>query len=164
MHRTRNRAFTLIELLVVIAVLAILVLVSYPSYQGQILKIRRSDAKKSLLAVAHQLERCYTAYHRYNHPDCASHLDCYRTAGQSLVPEGLTIAAPSCAGYYRITSSEPAIGGDETLNTDGESYTLFAIPLGSQAQDSNCALFRYTSNGARTATTAAGGDATADCW
>ncbi|WP_172965276.1 type IV pilin protein [Candidatus Thiodictyon syntrophicum] len=164
MRRTRNRAFTLIEILVVIAVLAILVLVSYPSYQGQTLKIRRSDAKKSLLAVAHQLERCYTAYHRYNHHDCASRLDCYKTAGQSLVPDGLTIAAPSCAGYYQITSINPATGGGETLAGDGESYTLFAIPLGSQAQDSRCALFQYTSSGGRTATTAAGGDATADCW
>lgn len=158
----RGRAFTLIELLVVLAVVGIIAGLAFVSYQGQVRKIRRGDARQSLLGIAHQLELCYTARHRYNHPDCQSRRTCYQTAGQTLVPDGTTITAPSCEGRYQISSIDPT--GVETLAADGESYSLFAYPQGAQAADDTCANFRYDHSAARSARNAEGQDSTVPCW
>jgi len=153
MHVRRPHAFTMSEVLIVIAVLALLIAVAYPSYQNQIHKMRRDDARQSLVRVAQQLERCYTRYRRYNHPDC------------SVVTAGSTIAARSRSGHYQISSIAIVSGSQtETLAVNGESYTLFARPLDAQASDTTCAVFQYGSTAARAAANAAGDPTTADCW
>lgn len=145
MHLRRPHAFTMSEVLIVIAVLAVLIAVAYPSYMNQIHKMRRDDARQSLVRLAQQLERCFTRYRRYDHLDCP------------VVTEGPTIAVPSRAGHYQISSIAITIGG-QTETLAAESYSLFARPVGAQAGDTACAVFQYDNTGARAATSAA------DCW
>lgn len=45
----RQSGFTLIELLVCMVILAILISISYPSYQSFIIKFRRTDAQSELI-------------------------------------------------------------------------------------------------------------------
>ena len=56
----RCSGFTLIELMTVVVVIAILVVVGYPSYQDHIRKGKRAEGKAALLKAAQQLERYYT--------------------------------------------------------------------------------------------------------
>ncbi len=66
MSRQRQHAFTLTELMIVISVLALLLGIAYPSYVDQVRKMRRSDAKQSLMHTAQQLERCYSQFRGYD--------------------------------------------------------------------------------------------------
>jgi type IV pilus assembly protein PilE len=69
--RKTARGFTLIELMIVVVVIAILAAIAYPSYQDQVLKTRRAEGKAALLDTAQQLERCFTRFGQYNHPNCS---------------------------------------------------------------------------------------------
>ena len=57
MAAKRAPGFTLIELMIVVAVVAILVAIAYPSYQEQIRKSRRAQAKADLVEYAGLAER-----------------------------------------------------------------------------------------------------------
>ncbi|MET0718666.1 MAG: type IV pilin protein, partial [Pseudoxanthomonas sp.] len=59
------RGFTLIELMIVVAVVAILAAVSYPSFQDQIRKSRRAQAKADLVEYAAAAERFHTSNNSY---------------------------------------------------------------------------------------------------
>lgn len=58
--------FSLIELLITVAIVAILAAIAYPSYQEQIRKSRRADAKSVLLQGAQWMERFYTENNCYS--------------------------------------------------------------------------------------------------
>jgi type IV pilus assembly protein PilE len=110
----KARGFTLIELMIVIAVLAILVVIAYPSYQRQIEKTRRADAQSALLEAAQAMERCFTRNNSY--------AGCFSADAGS--PE------PSPDGFYNLHAS--------TLTAT--RYTLSAVPVGRQANDA-CGTF-----------------------
>jgi len=57
MNMDQEEGFTLIELLVVLAITAMLLMVALPSYQHQILKMRRLDGQTMLIEIQGQLER-----------------------------------------------------------------------------------------------------------
>ena len=57
--------FTLIELMIVVAVVAILAAIAYPSYQEQIRKSRRAQAKADLVEYAGMAERYHTTNNTY---------------------------------------------------------------------------------------------------
>ncbi|WP_279513039.1 type IV pilin protein [Luteimonas yindakuii] len=59
------RGFTLIELMIVVAVVAILAAVAYPSYQDQVRKSRRGQAKADLVEYAQLAERFHTVQNTY---------------------------------------------------------------------------------------------------
>lgn len=59
------RGFTLIELMVVVAVVAILAAIAYPSYQDQVRKSRRGQAKADLVEYAQLAERFHTVNNTY---------------------------------------------------------------------------------------------------
>jgi len=146
----RYRGYSLIELLAVIAVLSVLTMAAYPTYQGYMLKARRTDAKQSLVRVAQQLERCYTRARRYDSPDC-------RQVRAGHVP---TVALTSGDGYYTISSRNP--DGFETLGA--ESFSLYAIPRDGQAADALCASLRIDNNLTRVARSRDDKDTTDRCW
>jgi type IV pilus assembly protein PilE len=142
MRREPQRAFTLTELMIVISVLALLVAVAYPSYVEQVRKMRRSDAKQSLLHTAQQLERCYSQFRSYASTGCPQ------------VAAGPKVDLASRDGFYRITS--------QTLAPD--SFVLLATPQGPQAGDTRCAQFRLTNAEVRFAQDASANNTTDDCW
>ena len=57
--------FTLIELMIVIAAVAILASIALPSYQEQVRKSRRAQAKSDLVEYAQMAERFFTVNNTY---------------------------------------------------------------------------------------------------
>ena len=53
----RSRGFTLIELMIVVAIVTVLAMIAIPSYNSQIRKSRRSEAKTALFDLAGPGER-----------------------------------------------------------------------------------------------------------
>ena len=130
----KTHGFTLIELMIVVAILAIIVVLGYPSYRDQVMKARRADGKAFLLEIADRQERYYSDQSSYTTDITDLGFD------DDIAPDG----------YYKAAITDDPTG-DLTL-----SYTITVTPLGSQLKD-KCASFTVTSQGTRTASPA-------DCW
>ncbi len=65
-QRQRSLGFTLIEVMIVVAIIGILAAIGYPSYQNQVQKTRRADAKASLMELAQGAERFYSQNGTYD--------------------------------------------------------------------------------------------------
>lgn len=55
--RRPSAGFTAIELLIAVVIVGVLASIAYPSYQDQLRKARRGDAKTALMGLAGALER-----------------------------------------------------------------------------------------------------------
>ncbi|HBS63245.1 MULTISPECIES: type IV pilin protein [Stenotrophomonas] len=107
-HRRGAPGFTLIELMITVAVVAILAAIAYPSYQDQIRKSRRAQAKADMVEYSQMAERFHTVNNTY--------------AGFAL---GAT-QTPREGGsaWYALTIQQtPA------------TFTITATPQGTQAKD-----------------------------
>ena len=127
------KGFTLIELLIALAFIALLASLAWPSYQNLVLRSQRAQARASLLQAAHWLER-----------------------------------AASANGSYPLTADVPAsvlqVDGQRyrmTVTSTAQSYTLSAIPLGSQAADT-CGTLTVNHLGVRSVLVAS--ETAAQCW
>lgn len=80
----KNKGFTLIELMITVAILAIIMGIAVPAYNGQLERSRRADAMTGLLQAAQQLERCFTRTNTYT---------------------GCAIPATSPDGHYGISTT-----------------------------------------------------------
>ena len=100
--------FTLVELMITVAVIAIIASIAYPSYQEQIRKTRRSEAKAALMDAAAKAERHYTQFGNY----------------------GGTIAIPATSetGFYTIALTAATTASPQT-------YTITATRAGQQVGD-----------------------------
>ncbi|MDQ8051260.1 type IV pilin protein [Luteibacter sp.] len=134
--------FTLIELMIVVAILAIVVAIAYPSYQGHVIKTRRAAAAVCMLEVAQFMERYYTTHLRY-------------VDGNGAAP---AIPGTQCR---RDLSAHYAI--ELAQGVAVSSYTVQAIPKGAQAsRDTRCATLAINQLGAKSES---GTAATAnECW
>lgn len=127
--------FTLIELLIVVVILGIIASIAYPSYQEHIIRTNRSAAKACILEHAQFLERFYTTRMTYAGANPA--LAC-RTNGN--LNQRYTIAV-----------------GNLTATT----YTITAVPQGSQLRDTECGTLSLNQAGTRGET---GTGTVATCW
>jgi type IV pilus assembly protein PilE len=118
-RRRSLRGFTLIELMLVVAVAGILSGVAYPSFMGQLQKIRRADALVALLQVQAAQERW-----RSNNPS-------YGSSAQ------LGLSETSSAGHYAIRVNAATELG----------YEVLATAQGVQAHDAACRYLRLRSDG-----------------
>ena len=136
-----RRGFTLIELMITLVVVAILVAVSYPAYQKQVMKTHRADAKQALMACAQMLERFNTQSGSY-----AAGADANVVAACTGTSKG---------GYYTLPATNvPTTAGAST-------FTAVATPLGSQASDP-CGSLTYTEAG--TKGVSGGSESPQNCW
>lgn len=130
-----QKGFTLIELVIATGIIAIVAAIAYPSWLQQEQKGRRSDALTSITGVSSSLERCYAQ--AYTYVGCAN-------ASVGTVT--------STQGYYDVTTAVTA-----------STYTITAVPIGSQAADTSCASIVYTNTG-QSATNSSSVDTTTTCW
>lgn len=115
------RGFTLIELMVTVAVIAIIASIAYPSYQEQIRKTRRADAKAALMDAAAIMERHYTQFGQYG--------------GGAVIP------STSPGQFYTIAATG-------TVATS-QVFTITATRAGQQADD-KCGNFTISQDQSKT--------------
>lgn len=149
MRVQHSRGFTLIELMITVAVVGILAAIAYPSYQEQVRKSRRADAKSVLLQAAQWMERYYTENNRYDQNLAGTAVSTsFSTAGLTKSP------VDGAAKYYDISLAAVA------RNT----FTLNAAPTsGTDQTKDKCQTLTLTSTGVKDVT----GGATLtkeDCW
>jgi type IV pilus assembly protein PilE len=135
-----EQGFTVTELLISIAIIGILASVALPSWQENLRKSRRSDARITLENLAAAQEIYYFHHHSY-----AESFSDIRVVDDSV------LSLPSEHGLYAIT-----------LSGDAFSWTLSATPVAQQAEDLECAVFSLTYLGDHTSLDSAG-DASS-CW
>jgi type IV pilus assembly protein PilE len=160
--------FTLVELVVVILMIAILASIAIPTYQAQIRKSRRTDAKAAVLDLAAREEKYFSLNNTYT--NSAANLG-YAGSGSTISQQ------PVGNGYYQINVClGTATSSTSTTNScaaaaataSGSSYVVAALPGASspQLQDSSCQYFAVDNTGTQWASSTAGigADTTATCW
>jgi type IV pilus assembly protein PilE len=151
-HRTsflssrRIGGFTLVELMITLVVLAIIVGVALPSYQAQVRKSRRADARNAILDLAGREERFLSISNSY-----------------SQIPADMgyaTFPVTVNNGYYRLTVTAP----DPAQPGVTPSYLITATYFGPQVADTDCAQFTVNQLGQQAALNSGGAVNTATCW
>lgn len=124
--RRTNGGFTLLEVTIVAVIIAILVTIAFPSYQGQLRKSRRAAAESHLMDIATRQQQ-YLFDSRAYAPDLAA----------------LRMTTPAdVAAYYAITITA----------SDGPppTFTATAAPRGTQVKDLGGAPLTIDASGAKT--------------
>ncbi len=144
------KGFTLVELLTAMVIAAILLAVAIPSYRTQTQKSRRTEAKAALLDLASREERFNSTNSTYS--STPSNLG---YTGSWPIKVG--------SGYYQITACVAATTACATDAGTGQAFLLTAQPVGTQANDSQCASFTLDSTGLQKVTGSASGTPST-CW
>lgn len=166
----RNRGLSLIDLLVAVIVIAVLALVTLPSFRGYSLRENRTAAKKILGEIATRQQAWFGNHQTYS----ASLIRLgYPADTLYLSRNGKLSLGTTDTSAYRI--SVAAIGNDDfthcSVNTNPNAskryaYVIIAEPQNLQATDDiACGTLCLYSNGQRGARTAASVDDVArSCW
>ena len=145
----RVAGFTLIELMVTLVVAAILISIAVPSYQSQVRKSRRTEARNAVMDLAAREERYYSVNNAYT--NVALELG-YGT--DNAVISGRPIGS----GYYTVSVDLKAPNPGATPPTRA-GFTITATAVGTQLKDSPCQTFAVDDVGTQTSTPSA-----AECW
>ena len=141
--RRGSAGFTLIEMMIAVGVVGVLSSIAYPSFMGQVQKVRRTDAVVAAMQVQWAQERWRSNNMAYG----------------SLAQIGVHSTSP--AGHYTLQVNGPSATG----------YEVLATATGAQARDANCAFLKLGVQGANTvyasgpdASTANAAGANRQCW
>lgn len=137
----RQAGFTLVELMITVAIVGILAAVAYPSYAEYVRRTARADAQSDLAENVQFLERIYTNNNRYD-----------RTMnGGAWAALPVTQSPRSGNAKYNFAIA---------FGAGGLTYTITAVPQGSQALD-KCATMTINQAGVQTPATGTDGR---PCW
>ena len=142
-----HSGFTLIELMVTLVIAAILISIALPTYQSQVRKSRRTEAKTAILDFAAREERLYATQNIYSTDPVALG---YTAAGGSW--------PVSTGTYYQIET--PTVVAATATAPGTFSVTVDPSPGSPQVKDTICTSFTVTQTGAQSA---AGSNPSA-CW
>jgi len=155
MYRTsrtwRSDGFTLIELMITIVVASILLAIAVPSYQTQIRKSRRTEARTAVLDLATRQERYFSTANSYT-----------ATAANLGYP-GWGVANPIGSGYYYLNVNVTAADPTQTPPVPA-GYSITATAMGTQVNDTSCASFTVDQTGKQSSLNSGGADSTSTCW
>ena len=129
LSRTHSAGVSLVELLIAVAIVGILAAIAYPSYQAQVRRGARTDAKAELMEAAQELEKCFTRYGAYNNGACNAF---NRINTNNRVSEG---------GKYRITFQNVA--------DPANRYVMQAALTFGQPPDPECGILTLDESGLR---------------
>ena len=141
----RMGGFSLLELMVTVAVAAILFTIAVPTYQAQVRKSRRTEARTAVMDLATREERYYSVNNDYS--DSGLQLG-YTT--QDAAINNLTIGN----GYYQVSVVRRAAAPPKLAG-----FTVTATAFGPQLKDTACQTFQVDETGAQTSA-----PSTTDCW
>jgi type IV pilus assembly protein PilE len=130
--------FTLIELMIAVAIVGILATIAATSYQSQIQRSRRTDARSALLDLAGREEKLYSTTNAYG-------------ATPALLGYGTAGTFPISVGNYYTVDVQVAAG----------TYVITATPANAQTSDTACTTLWVNQTGAQGST---GSGTTAACW
>lgn len=116
--RSGERGFTLMELMIVVAIVAILASIMLPSYQDQVRKSRRADAKAALTELSGFMERFYASNGRYD-----------QDGAGNAVTLPFTQSPKEGRKFYNLSVATP----------DPDQYTLTADPIAGTGQENDVA-------------------------
>jgi type IV pilus assembly protein PilE len=145
-HKPRSAGFTLLELMVAVAVVGILATIAATSYQSQIQKSRRTDARSALLDLAGREEKLFSTTNAYS----ATPSD----LGYAAVGVSWPIVIGSA--YYNVTVVAPA-----AVPPALPTYTLAATAINAQVSDTACKTLTLDQTGLQGST---GTGTAAACW
>lgn len=138
-----NKGFTLIELMVVVAIVGLILGIAIPSYSNQVVRARRTEAAKELIAYAAAEERFNTNCNSYTSSLTGAQASCTGLGAASTTSEN---------GYYTIS-----------VAATPTTFTLTATPTatGGQSRDTKCLSLSITNTGTKTVS---GSGNAAKCW
>jgi type IV pilus assembly protein PilE len=150
----KDSGFSLIELMIVVVIATILAAIAIPSYNSQIRKSRRTEAKTALADLASREERYFATQNFYTNDPVALK---YVASGAWPVAIG---------NYYSISSVAVTQAAASPTATTPGTYTLQITPTAGSAQlkDNSCQTFQVDQTGKQTSLDSGGADSTATCW
>jgi len=150
----RQAGFTLIELMVTLVIAAIVLSIAVPSYQQQIRKSRRTDARNAVLDLAAREERYLSTANVY-----------------SVTPSdlGYTGAWPITvgSGYYQVSVGNVNAPNPAAVPPTVATFTVTATAIGTQLNDTTCRTFSVDQTGQQSSTTSGGAlsvGTASTCW
>ncbi len=146
MKYDKQSGFTMIELMIAVAVVAILVAIVYPGYQGYIVRAHRAVGEGSLLEIASRQEQYFATNSTYaNALGLLGYTDTYYVDREG---DGTS----STNGIYQISVTVEA-GAPFT------TYQLTATRRNYQTRDDDCGDLGLSHRGEKTSTIAG-----THCW
>jgi type IV pilus assembly protein PilE len=136
MNNKKNRGMTLVELLIVVAIVAILASVALPSWNSQLQKARRADARNVLMTVQIEQEQYRADNGSYASTMAALGLSGYNSTSRDYY--NVSIVSSSATAF--VASAAPNTNAGQS----GDSCGTFAInqsgpdESGSYASLSDC--------------------------
>ena len=119
MSNNKNRGMTLIELMVVVAIVAILASVALPTWNSQVQKSRRADARNTLILVRVEQEKYRADNGSYASSMSALGLGIYNSTSRDYY--NVSIVSSSATAF--VASAAPNANGGQS----GDSCGTFAI-------------------------------------
>jgi type IV pilus assembly protein PilE len=155
--RNPSKGFTLIELMITVAIVGVLAGIALPSYNAQVARARRADARTQLTQAAQFMQRFYAANDQYAQDRSGNSI-----LGSSVgMPDALRVSPADGTALYQLNTSITSAGNyTATVTTTG--YTLYMAPISGRAMAADqCGMFTLTSAGVRGVTGTKSRD---ECW